>query len=112
MSCASLFSKPSCFSFEYGRLLGSAQTRSLFASVASAAKADTPRAMIRALRKREHIQHASFIGVLRQVFGGVHESKCGRRIASIESATDDRARPAADAREDGDVLLAIRTFIG
>src|SRR4051812_25312871 len=59
------------------------------------------------LREAEHIKRASLGGEVRQVFHRVDEAERAGGIADVEISRDDRARPAAHAGEDRDVLLAI-----
>src|SRR5437868_7885910 len=42
----------------------------------------------------------------------VDEAECGRGVARIETAGDDRARPAADSGENGDVLFSVGSLVG
>ena len=49
---------------------------------------------------------------LGQVRHRVDEAERGGAVARVEIARDDRARPAADAGEHGDVLLAVRAAVG
>ncbi len=63
------------------------------------------------LRKREHIQHASFRRVIRQIAHRAHEPQRRRRITRIKSARHDRPGPATNARQYRYVLLPIRTAI-
>src|SRR4051812_7883107 len=100
------FSKPERLSCENGRLSGSAQTRNSVLSTESAAANSSA-----ALRQRKYMQHAAFHGVFRQVLHRVDEAERRRAVACVDLAGDDDARPAADAGEDRDVLLAIRTAV-
>src|SRR5690349_6934334 len=71
---AILFSKPSRFRLEKGKLFGSAHT---FSSRASDAIAHTSTTNIAAhLGKRKHIKHASLVGVLRQVLHRADKTEC------------------------------------
>src|SRR5947209_13507015 len=106
------FSKPCCWRFENGRLAGSAHTRSC-ATCAKAELESSARASIQPdLRKRKYIQHSSVGGVVRQLAGRIAESQRDGGIASVKSPGDDRSRPAANAAENGDVLLSVWSFIG
>src|SRR4051812_37349708 len=67
---------------------------------------------VTALRKREDIERAALLGVLRQIARGVHESIRRAAVAHIEVAGDHGTRPAADAIEHRDVLLAVRALVG
>src|SRR5437762_3312967 len=62
--------------------------------------------------QRERVKHPALSRRLRQITHRIDESqRCGS-VARIELAGDDRARPAADAAEDRDVLLAVRSAVG
>src|SRR5213076_1085005 len=62
--------------------------------------------------QRERVKHPALSRRLRQITHRVDESqRCGA-VARIELAGDDRACPAADAAEDRDVLLAVRSAVG
>src|SRR5688500_9997408 len=119
------FSNPSSRWLEKGRLFGSAQTRSVRTaarcspppargidaaaiptSSGSASSAAAPR-----LWKGEDMERPSLGRRLLQVAHRVHESERGGGVAGIEVAGDDRSRPAANAGEDGHVLLAVRSAI-
>src|SRR5215204_4983739 len=63
-------------------------------------------------RKAEHMEGSSFRGRVLQVAHGVDEAERRGAVADVEVAGDDRTRPAADAGQDGDVLLAVRPAIG
>src|SRR4051812_32882512 len=125
---AILFSNPSRFSLEKGRLFGSAAMRrtrrgvgaSTFACAATGRRWSLPAqphtSSVRAIaqipsRKREHIQRASLRGGLGQVLHGADESEGRGGVARVEPAGDDRAGPAAHARQDRDVLLTVRPLV-
>src|SRR4051794_30187064 len=57
--------------------------------------------------KRKDEQVAPLGGVIRQVAHCADETECCRRIARVEIANHDGARPTAYTGEDADVLLAI-----
>src|ERR671912_1859387 len=65
-----------------------------------------------ALRKAEHIERPSFRRDVLQVAHDVDEAEGRGPVAHVEVAGDDGARPAADAGEDGHVLLSIRAAVG
>src|SRR5689334_25431346 len=65
-----------------------------------------------ALGKAEDIEHASLGGRRLQVLHGVHEAQRRSLVARVEVAGYDRTCPAADAGEDGDILVAIRPLEG
>src|SRR5215211_7673665 len=109
-SAAILFSNPSRRSFENGRLLGSAQTRSSRAPAEQ--ETSTAAAKVATLRETEHIQRASLGGRLLEVAHGVDEAERGGAVARIEVAGHDRAGPAADARQDRHVLAAVGAAVG
>src|SRR4051812_29099413 len=54
------------------------------------------------------MEHAAFHRVLRQVFHRVDEAERGRAVAGVEVPRDHPAGPSAHARQDADVLLAVR----
>src|SRR3982750_3007641 len=93
------FSNPVSFWCENGKLSGSAQTRS---SAPSAQLQKKNR-----LRQRENMEHAAFDGVLRQVAHGVGEAQADGAVPRVHFLGDRDAGPAADAGENGDVLLAV-----
>src|SRR3954462_14087178 len=99
------FSKPCCARFEKGRLSGSAQTRSC--AVNSIPKSNSTKK----LRKRKHIERASFGRDLLQLLGGVREAESCGRVARIEAAGYDDSRPSTHARENRDVLLTVGSAI-
>src|SRR4051812_36824244 len=132
ISVASLFSKPSPFRFENGRLFGSEQTRSASAArawranrvpvtatatIVANATPDTinarrPRGrkpVVRSARiaQSEHVEHAAERRLLRQILHGVDEAESRRRVAGVR-AEHHRARPPADAGQHRDVLMAVR----
>src|SRR5688500_19022422 len=129
-SLASRFSSPSPRAFEKGRLFGSAQTRSTRPSTVAADGAalpasssvpiiaasprarHAPRRAVTPSGKREDIERPSLLGVLRQVARRADEAVGGGRVARIEVVRDDRAGPAADAVEDGDVLPSVGPAVG
>src|SRR5215210_4662251 len=79
-------------------------------SHAVSASAAAPR--IRQLaREREDIEHASRRGFLRQILDRIDEAERRRRIARVELPGDDRAGPAADAGDHGDILAAVGAAI-
>src|SRR5690349_7206812 len=126
-SSAILFSKPSPRLFEKGRLFGSAQTRSTPAgraitgwAIASAAgragrvqaeRVSKQTTNKTSLRKRKNIKHASLRRVVRQIRHRTDKPERARRVACIETACDDCARPTTNTREYRDVLLAVRSTI-
>src|SRR5205085_11445633 len=61
--------------------------------------------------KREDIERASLRRVVGQVTHRVDEAERGCGVARVETGGDNRARPSADARKHGDVLLAVRAFV-
>src|SRR5213078_4639374 len=97
--------------FEKGRLLGSAHTRRSRALPRTGKRRLNKATVTINLREREHIEHASLVGVVGQVLHSGGKSQRRRLVASIQSARNDCSSPTADARQDGDVLLAIRTFV-
>jgi hypothetical protein len=113
------FSKPASSRCEYGRLSGSAHTRSAALAPrrppaarrrpAPARQQRTSSAAFRAARR-----HTASLPsrVLRQVLHRVGEAVGGGAVARVEVAGHDGAGPAADARQDGDVLLAVRAAVG
>src|SRR5687768_17076371 len=104
MSAAILFSKPSPFSLEKGRLFGSAQTRS---SRACAAPESSRVAASAALRELEDIERPSLGGDVIQVAHGIDEAERRRAVARVEIARHDRAGPTADTRQDRHILLPV-----
>src|SRR3954469_5304411 len=112
------FSNPSRAAFEKGRLFGSAQTRSSracavelgtdrTARIAPAAKASAV-----ALRELEHIERSSLGGDVLEIPHDVDEAERRRSVADVEVARDHGAGPAADAGQDRDVLVPVRSAIG
>src|SRR5690349_20564743 len=61
----------------------------------------------RALGQRENIERAALLREQRKVLHRVGETTCTGSIADIEITRYDSASPSADARMDGDVLLAV-----
>src|SRR5437764_1282694 len=127
ISCAILFSNPSRFSFENGRLFGSAVMRRMrfdeslgaFASGTGMQQSCCASATLApnesknaSLRQREDIEHSALRGFVRQIVHRVDETERAGRIAPIKIARDDRTRPTADAAQDRDVLFAIRSLVG
>src|SRR6185437_15713064 len=106
MSAAIRFSKPSPARSEYGRSFGSAQTRSSRAAAGCAMQSvsATANATARRSGQREDIEHPALRRLLLQVGNDGREAAAGAFVARIEVAGDDAARPAADARQHGDVL--------
>src|SRR3569623_157444 len=125
---ASLFSKPASALLENGRLFGSAQTRN--SSFGAAAAGITcpirqPSATAAQLLRRrmaavltvgaaelEHQQLAPAGGVERQVLSSTGEAKRGVAYARIDLGVGHDSGPAADARENGDILLSVRAAVG
>src|SRR5437868_14580531 len=103
------FSNPLPSRRENGRLSGSAHTR---ISRAPAAPANATRKQASALWKAEDIEHPALLGDVRKVAHRVHEPERRAAIALVEVARHDGARPAADARQDRDALVAVRRAIG
>src|SRR4051812_23345668 len=99
------FSKPCCARFEKGRLSGSAQTRSC--AVTSIPKSNSTTK----LRKRKHIERASFSRDLLQFLGGVREAESCGRVARIKATRHDDSGPSTYAGENRDVLLTVGTTI-
>src|SRR3954453_10534473 len=64
-----------------------------------------------ALRKREHIQHASLGCVLRQVSHGLNETQARCCVTRIVPTGDNRPRPASNSGEYRHVLLPVGSFI-
>src|SRR4051812_48383969 len=75
----------------------------------SSAARSTARALL--FRKREHIQRSSRLRAVLQVLHGVDHALGGGLVARVELADHHRAGPAADAGQDRDVLVAVRTAI-
>src|SRR5437763_4490464 len=108
------FSNPCSRVFENGMLSGSAQTRSwrVWAHI------DPDRDKTRAnrkneeLRKGEDIEHPPFCGVLRQIFHCSDKSQSCRFVARVKTTRHNRTGPSTDPRQDRDVLLAVRAFVG
>src|SRR3954453_2423621 len=125
---ASLFSNPASALFENGRLLGSAQTRSSRSDAAAAVVASPtrkPRAMPGQLFRRrmagilticaaefEDQQLAPAGGVEWQVLRRAGESQRAVAHPRIDLGIGHHTRPAADARQDRDVLLSVGAAIG
>src|SRR5689334_10282767 len=108
-SSARRFSIPSPRSFENGRLLGSAQTRSTRGD--SAANAPYNESVAIRLRQREDIKCSTGRTVLGQILHRIHEPQCASAVLRIQFCRHDHAGPSAYAGQYGDVLLAIRPFI-
>src|SRR6185369_6559334 len=87
---------------------GSAQTRN---SAADAAETIAIKSA-NILRKREHIEHAPFGRVLRQLLCGVGETESSARVARIQSPGHHGSGPPADSGKHRDVLLSVRALIG
>src|SRR5438270_13852375 len=64
------------------------------------------------LREREHIQHAALCCVFTEIAHGIQESQRPCSVHSVQAARYGCARPATHAREDRDVLLAVRSLVG
>src|SRR4051812_37675859 len=99
---AILFSKPSSLSLLKGRLFGSAamwRTRGAGCVVAAPHNDDVMRSTAPKpiLRKREHIEHASFCRVLGEFLHRVDEAERAGWVRNIQISCDDGARPTADA---------------
>src|SRR4051812_8435892 len=125
---ASLFSNPASALFENGRLLGSAQTRSSRSDAAAAAVASPtrkPRAIPGQLFRRrmagvlticaaefEDQQLAPAGGVERQILGRTDKTERAVAHPRIDLGVCHHTRPAADARQDRDVLLSVGAAIG
>src|SRR3954463_2723984 len=125
---ASLFSNPASALFENGRLLGSAQTRSSRSDAAAAVVASPtrkPRAMPGQLFRRrmagilticaaelEDQQFAPAGGVERQILRRAGEPQRTVAHPRIDLGIGHHTRPAADARQDRDVLLPVGAAIG
>src|SRR5947209_12834153 len=62
-------------------------------------------------RQREDIQLASHFGFRREILGRADKAAGAGDIARIELADENRAGPAADAGEYGDVLPAVGSAI-
>src|SRR6187551_1925978 len=119
MSRASAFSNPSARSFEYGRLLGSAQTRSggrccvprLWATAISSNVTTSVSPANRTL-EREDIEHAPESRVLLDLFHRPDDAE--RRIGIVDRHVRrrDGAHPASNPGIDRDVLLAVGADVG
>src|SRR3954470_17961764 len=96
------FSKPDSSACENGRVSGSAHTRSSPASAELQARSR--------LRQRKNMQHAALDGVFGQVAHRVGEAEAHGAVARVDFLRDGDAGPAADARENRDVLLAVRAL--
>src|SRR3954451_10319481 len=59
--------------------------------------------------QRKDVERSAFGGVLGQIFHCVREAERGRRITRVKIGGDDRSGPTTDARQDRDVLLAVRS---
>src|SRR5688572_5254538 len=98
MSSTMRFSNPSPRSFEKGRLLGSAQTRSSRACAPDAATiAKQHRRAASLLWEGEIIEHSPLGGGLLEVPHGVEEAEGTGAVARVEIGGNDDARPASDA---------------
>src|SRR3954464_6810936 len=104
------FSKPARLIVENGGFAGSAQTRNSRGWPKADVEPSTQIAT-RSLGKREDIQHASLVGVLRQIFHRVAEAERDGCVSRIQSAGYDRAGPTAYPGEHCDVLLAVWAFV-
>src|SRR3954447_3551662 len=111
MISTSLFSKPSSRSFENGRLLRSAHTRSSHAD-AGAPTAHSHKKSSAALRQLEDIERSSLRRGLLEICHGIDEAERRGAVAWIEIARDNGAGPAADAGQHGHVLMAVGPAIG
>src|SRR4051794_10039098 len=125
---ASLFSNPASALFENGRLLGSAQTRSSRSEAAAAVVASPTRklrAMPAQLFRRcmtgvltiraaefEDQQLAPAGGVERQILGRTDKTERAVAHPRIDLGVGHHTRPAADARQDRDILLSVGPAIG
>src|SRR5436190_22678006 len=67
--------------------------------------------MTRLARKGEDIEHASRRRLVGQILDGVCKAERGCRIARVELAVDDSARPSADSGNHRDILAAIRAAV-
>src|SRR4051812_36374948 len=110
ISSTILFSKPSSRSFEKGRLLGSAHTRSSRACAAPMS-AKIANAM-RTLREAEDIERSSLVRCLLEVSHCVDEAERGGAIARVKVTGNDRTGPATDSGQYRDILVAVRPAIG
>src|SRR5665213_705871 len=122
-SWAILFSKPCPARFENGRSFGSAQTRSAVADAASGARATSIASLTalsvrrritadRLMRKREHHERAAAAGIGRKIPDSTDKAACAMPDARIDLRIGDGAGPAADAVQNGDVLVAVTALIG
>jgi hypothetical protein len=105
------FSKPASRAFEYGRLSGRRRRAAALRARAAAREQRCERdrndgdgATLKAARR--HTACRPCVS-LRQVLHRVDEAAAAVRVARVESPSDDRAGPAADAGQDRDVLLAV-----
>src|SRR3954447_25681201 len=87
-------------------LLGSAQTRRTRWPPPKHAVAQRSR-----LRQREDIKHPTLGRVLSQIGHGIPEAQRGRAVHGIQPARNYRAAPPADTGQNGDILLAIGSFV-
>src|SRR5512132_2537617 len=104
------FSKPRPAASEYGRLSGSAQTRSSRASTRVHASVTSAHASTRQGSRswqRENIPSPTLLRLLLQIRHDVRKPCRGCLIARVDVVRDDGARPSADAGQHGDVLLAV-----
>src|ERR1700712_124468 len=110
-SSAILFSTPSPARWENGRLLGSEQTRKAAACAVTGRNANTAaRRLMRmaaSIGKREHQQRAAAAGHARKIADRAGEAKRAVAHARIDLGIGDGARPAADAVQDRDILVAV-----
>src|SRR5437763_1547664 len=88
----------------FARLWRSSRSHALSASAA------TPR-MSRLPRSGEDIEHASRRSFYRQILDRVREAQRARRVARVELGRHDRARPAADTGDKGDILPSVRASV-
>src|SRR6185503_4670254 len=133
ITSAILFSRPSSFSFENGRLLGSPHTRSCFAASADArpetAQSSTSmtasllasdgfvmghRSAVTASWQLEHVDHATLGGVLVEPVL-VRQAHCAERrvrIVGRQILRDRQSEPATNTGVHRDVLLLVRAEEG
>src|SRR6476646_1951582 len=100
------FSNPLSSRREYGSPSGSAQTRSTpcrGALAPAVAATSRPTAAAAILRKAKDIKHAALGRAPLEIAHDIGESTGRGGVACIEVPGNYRARPAADARQDGDV---------
>src|SRR3954463_13231466 len=118
MRSTSLFSKPSSFWFDSGRLSGSAHTRSSRGADLTPADIMSARPTVGTIRRNalstaritcllvnlEDVQEMPRPGELGQL---PHHAGDRRRIVERELVRDESGRPSADAGPDRDTLLAV-----